>query len=543
VTPPSGQTDTVDIGYAALLAAEDYGILASTQYKGQWPFNFEYANLSHTAQAAYGSERNFTLQNSSPSTGGIVQGQAHGYDSTALFFDVCELGFAVNDVSVQINGMDTLGVSVYDNSGASGNMSIRNSTFTCNIDNVSNRMIIPGTLFFQEAAGPVFIDSNSVIGSPRVGVDVSRTISPYRTTITNNTIEQNTIVTNGYGVSLAGGAQNIEVGFNTITPTNGRGILIDGYDSSTNENIQIHDNYVLVQETYNREYWTGGTGIEARAFELRNNISGGGGPQLNIQVYNNTFIAQTGGANQVTIAYGARLALVNLNGVMNNSGDSFTNNIMKGIVTTTNSNWVAYGFQIGQLDAGIGLTIAHNTFESNDVSLSISGDDGWNVSGVDLVSNYLKKSSDGAARTYTGVLMGYWIGVVSDVRLIDMKLTKGTTFNIVFSGSGTKDVQVCSLFDVATLGGSSGSFLSGATIAVTNSAGTQVGSGTTGSDGQLPGMITTLKDFAQLTPDPTIITKTVYSAFTVTATLNGVTTTDSLNLTGDFTIDPTIPGA
>jgi hypothetical protein len=139
--------------------------------------------------------------------------------------------------------------------------------------------------------------------------------------------------------------------------------------------------------------------------------------------------------------------------------------------------------------------------------------------------------------------VGYWIGVISSVRLIDMQVANGATLTVAFSGSGTKDIQICSLLDVATLGGTSGSFLPGASIGVTNSAGGQVGSGTTGSDGQLPSMVTTLTDYAQLGSNPGQITTTQYSAFTVTATLNGVTTTDSLNLTGDFTVDPTIAGA
>src|SRR5262249_9607006 len=154
-----------------------------------------------------------------------------------------------------------------------------------------------------------------------------------RVTITHNTIQQNTVVTNGYGIYVAG-EQNFEVAYNTVTPTNGRGIIMDGYSQIPVMNGDIHDNYVSVQETYNREY--PGAGLEATAFRLRNF----GYPQRDLHIWNNTFIATTG-PGLANMAYGARVNYYNPTGAMDNSGIVLENNLIKGIVTTTDTAYDA----------------------------------------------------------------------------------------------------------------------------------------------------------------------------------------------------------
>jgi hypothetical protein len=527
VTPPTGGSDTVDLGYASLSAADDYGILVSQLWSGQMS---AYANLSPLAQQEYIRAANFAVEN-----GSLVQGQAHGYASNPFFAEYMS-GLSVYNVTTQDYGIDTQTLDAYT---AGGGIVVRNSTFRESVDNITDRMSNFATLALTYLQGPAFVDNNQILGSPQCGIVLANNNPQYRITISNNTIQQHAIVTNGYGISIAA-LQNFEIAHNTITPTNGRGITIDGYSSTPVQNGLVHDNYVSVQEAYNREYWLGGTGIEARALRLRNNVDAEG-QQRNLAIYNNTFIATTG-AGLVQYAYGVRLSYVNPNGEMNNAGISLVNNLIKAIVTTTDTTYHAYALQVAQLDPGIGLNISNNVLESNDVSLSVSGDDGWNVSGVDFVADTLRLSSSGATRAYAGVAVGYWIGVVTGVRLIDTRVDNGATLNFAWSGSGTKDVSVCSLLDVAALG-SSGAFLSGATVTVTNNAGAQVFTGTTGADGQSSNIIVATVLYRQTTTDPTQISTTLNGPFTIAANFGASSTSQVVNLTGDLAEVLTIPGA
>src|SRR5207248_2119113 len=137
------------------------------------------------------------------------------------------------------------------------------------------------------------------------------------------------------------------------------------------------------------------------------------------------------------------------------------------------------------LDAGIGLTISANVFESNDVSLNLGSNDGWDVSGLDFYSNTLRKSNEGASRAYTGVASGYPYGQVHNVRFFDMRLDNGATLNFPLGGYGTKDYSIASLVNVAVQN-SGGALLAGATVTIIDRDGNTVFTGTTGADGRAP---------------------------------------------------------
>jgi hypothetical protein len=290
-----------------------------------------------------------------------------------------------------------------------------------------------------------------------------------------------------------------------------------------------------VQEGNNREYPV--SGISATGLRLRGED---GVPMRNIQIYNNTIIATTG-PGFTNECYAARIVYKNTNGAMANSNITITNNTFRGIVTTTDSSYHAYAFDVDSLDAGIGLNIRNNVFDSNEYSVRLCSPDDWNISQLDLVGNTFSLSSSGAVRTYTAVLAGYWVGTVTGVRLIDSRFANGATLNVFWSGQGTKDISICSLLDVATVGGTSGTFLSGSAINVTS--GGQGASGATASDGQFSNIVVALTTYSQLTSDPTQITMTQFDPFTINATLGGITMSEVVVLTGNFTLDPAIPGS
>src|SRR5262249_34067716 len=162
---------------------------------------------------------------------------------------------------------------------AKGSMAVLNSTLKSDIDNISNRMHVPATIYFAHTDGPILVDNNRVLGSPQAGITLGANNSRYRVTITRNVIRQKAVVTNGYGIGIDP-LENFEIAYNRITPINGRGIVVDGYASDPVSNGEIHDNYVTVQEGFNREYPTGGA---SRALRLRNTVDSKG-PHRNLKI-------------------------------------------------------------------------------------------------------------------------------------------------------------------------------------------------------------------------------------------------------------------
>jgi hypothetical protein len=515
-TPPTGQADSLDLDYAALTASFDYGVLASDLWSGSLP---GYRNLPAGAQSGYHFARNFTVRN-----GVVAQGQGGGYESDPLFFNTLP-GLTVDGVQTQATGMD---VSSLEGDFASGAMTVRNSTFQEAIDNISNRMRNFATLAFNNTNGTLLIDGNQLLGSPQVGIMLSFNNPQYTLTVSNNTIEQNAVVTNGYGIGIAA-LRNFTIAGNTITPTSGRGIDVDGWSAAPTADGQIYGNYVSVQEHANREYAT----VQARALRLRNDVNAMGA-QRNLDIYNNTFIATTG-PGMATEAYGARISYVNPNGEMNDANIQLHDNTFKAVVTTADPRFHGRALLIDGVAAGINLQISRNVLESNDVSLGISGADLGNVFGVTLLSNTLSKSSSGAARPYTGVLVGYWNYQVQDVLLLDMRTANGATADIVFQGSGAKSVSVGWLLDV-TATDAAGQPVSGATVNVFDNLGVNVATGVTGADGRVQGLVLVTTTYSQPGPDPRGIVTTTHGPFTVAAASGALTASAVVDPAADLAL-------
>jgi hypothetical protein len=496
VAPPPGKAETVDLDYAALMPSDDYGVLASSLWQGEIP---GYVNLTSQAQAAYAQAANFTIRN-----GRIRQGKAQGYSCPPLFLKSAKAGFLIDGVEIEVHGMDTPSLDAHR---AGGSMVVRNSTFSENVDNISNRMHVPATVYFAQTQGPILIDNNRLLGCPQAGIALNGNDPRHRVTIIHNRICQKAIVTNAYGIVLDP-LENFEIAFNRITPIDGRGISVDGFAPEPVANGEIHDNYVSVQEGFNREYTTGGA---ARALRLRNTVDSKG-PHRNLRIYNNTFIAITG-PGLVPEAYGALINYVNHNSAMNDAHIILNDNIFKAIVSSPDPDCHAAALDIDGMEPGIGLEVANNVFESNEASLRIGGSDGFSVSDIALDSNTFRKSSDGVDRPYTDVIAGYWTGAIKDVWLTDARFQNDGKPLFTWSGSAAKEIV---LRDRIALIAQSprGDFLPGCVVNLADKDGRPVFSGTTAADGQLPGIPLVTAVYRQPTPDPKLISMTVKGPFT-----------------------------
>ena len=483
---PTGTT-TVDLDYATVTASSDYGIVASHDY---WNFPGQLENVSAITTAA-SHAANFTVKN-----GFIVQGQGKGYGCSALLVAIDSFT-ATAGLDTTVSGIDSY--SLYGN--YAGAVTLQNSYFRSNVDAISNRMSWLGTIDLTNTEGSLLIEGNHIIDSPEQSIAVYN--NHFSAIIRNNVITPNTIVTEGYGIAL-NDVHNVQIYGNSILAPEGksaRGILLDNSEDATITNVDIHDNYVDIRERGNREY--GRDGLEATVLRIRSYTDGG---LQDIHIYDNTFIARTGSVSDdchAAIAF-------RLNYPVNTIGSSnlVENNTFKAIVETTSTIYYAKTFVIENMPAEGGMTYVNNVLESNENSLTFSWTDSGTMPDVlsgEFVSNTLRKSSDGASRTYIGVQAGSGTKHVNGVRFIDMRYEGGATSTIVWQGFGTKDVSVGWLLNVQVQN-SGGGTIAGATVRLLDKDGTEVFSGTTDATGLVSGIPVVTTIYRQLGSNPGAIT-------------------------------------
>jgi len=232
-------------------------------------------------------------------------------------------GAEIHNVRIEIDARDTFGLTTGKAAKVHHVTVINRST------HVSNR--------HAQVASIQTSDHSEVFkclieGGPQNGV-----LAASGTSVHHNIIRHRATVTNCYGV--AGYRQkDVKIFNNRIMPYNGRGIHL----STKSSGWLVHDNYVEVRETRNKEYrhlQTHGIKLEKTSnSKVFNNVvlsvSSDGGepttlnmatkPDSNNEVYNNTFIALT--INEEG-AYSAYMLDNDASGSMIRDNTFYTNNI------------------------------------------------------------------------------------------------------------------------------------------------------------------------------------------------------------------------
>jgi hypothetical protein len=422
VMPNPGAAATVDLDYAAVQPSRDYGVFASQAWLGDAPAQLQTGSI----QALYHSAANFTIEN-----GRVLQGQGRGSSSSPLHF-VALPGFKVIKVTTLADGMDT---SNLDATWATRNATITDSVFLGDIDRVSDRMDIVAAILMERFGGTASITNNHIAGVPQVGILFNGDPAEQSLTIANNDIRQKAIVTDGYGLLVAG-ARNFQIADNTIVPVQGRGMLFDGWGGIATENGAVHDNYMDVFEAPNLEY---GDQLNATALRIRNwdNVF------RNLTFADNTFMAHTGPGG-VYDAVGATISQWNDQGQATGANNVFTGNVIKAYVTNANPYYKAQALAISEVGVGTGLQIANNLLESNDTSLEFGDADSWMQTDADitLAGNTLSRSPDQPARPYTSILAGNYETAVANVRMPATHLANGAAPVVVYGGGLVTDLEI-----------------------------------------------------------------------------------------------------
>jgi hypothetical protein len=518
VTPQTGKVATVDLDYADVSVSRDFGIIASPSY---WTFPVELQTADVVAAVPHVA--NFTVTN-----GSVRQGQGQAYGSAAL--NVWALnGVTVEGVTAYVDGMDSQDVE----GRYAKNVLIHASTFDADVDNISNRMTVFASVHMGDNQGNVVIDGNTILGSPQTGINVFENTSG-SVTITNNTISQDGIVANAYGVLLSG-VTDFVIANNTIVPnTSGRGISLDAWGSDVSQGGDIYGNYVDVKELPNLEY--GDTFLTATAMRVRDN----GGAQRDIHIHDNTFMASNGPGG-VWAAIGLRITQDNTQGLATSANMLIDHNIFKVVTTTADDNHRAWAVSISDVNGGTGLEISNNVLESNDVDLMIGDDNSFKMmnSGVLLVGNTLNRSTEGAVRTFHGVLAGDFTNSVTDIRLIDTQYGPGVTPGVDFADAAIKDVETGWLLNVVVTAADA-TPVAGATVQIEDGGGTVVFQGITDSNGLVKDIPVVTQTYMQTTSNPTSVVVKDNGPFQLIVNSGAKTATQAFSMGADMQLDVTI---
>ena len=201
MTVAANGTDTVELDHASLNVAGDYGIVAATDW---YYMPTQLANALPNwdqIQPAMAAAQNLTICN-----GSIVQGQANGYGSLPIYAAYMP-GLTIQNVNTLSTGIDTGAVyAAYSSNG----LVISDCVFRNTSDEVANRKSMDGAQVHVDfASGPVTVSGNQFLGSPQIGI-FGRNDS--NLTISNNTIESNSVVGDGYGILVQPGRSLRDLG-------------------------------------------------------------------------------------------------------------------------------------------------------------------------------------------------------------------------------------------------------------------------------------------------------------------------------------------
>jgi len=530
VTPAPGKTvPLLDLDAATLTVSYDYGIVAGRIWPGTAPAYTSFpgfTNFPASVQAAYaanyGKVQGFTIEN-----GKVLQGQGGGYGSTVI--DSISLnGLTVNGVQTFVSGMDTQTINA---TYAGSWLTIANSRFQNQVSNMTNRMREISVLQLDNITANAVVEGNTITGTPQSAIHVSNN-NGKSLVIRNNQIQQNTVVTNGYGITLTA-VSNFSVTNNTITGS-GRGISIDEYTSILCQNGVVQGNYVNIAEAPEREYKGA---IGAFAFRLRNSVDAHG-PIHDVDISGNTFIATVGPGDD-SYSAAAKISLVNNAGNMNNADIQFHDNTLKGIVATTSASYSGVALDMDTLQPGIIMTVKNNVLESNDTSVWFG--QGLDVYDLTMLSNTLTKSNLGAGRPYTGIKAGSGGSQqIHNVRILDTQLANGATLNFVWSGTGTKDIAIGWLPTVQALN-ANGTPVAGATVTVFDRQGNVVYQGLTAASGNLASIPISTTIYSQTGINPASITTDNRGSFSILVTSGSRKESVSASLLSDATVTVTLP--
>ena len=412
VAPPAGQTATFYLDDAAVERTGSYGVVATPSY-----WNLPPQLQTPIVRASAHNVAGFVVEG-----GSIVQGGGGSYAASDVFA-MSTSGITVSGVHASAYGDDTNLLNL----DYAAHPVVANSGLVGGIQRISDRMLLFAAVDLANASGPVQVSGDTITGSMDTGILVYRagTVTD-PITISGNTIEQSTIVTDGYGIVL-NNVEDFAVTGNTIAPVNGRGLILDTFSSGVTLDGLVSGNIIEAQERPDLEY--GATGLEAVAMTVRVFATGS---IRDVTFTGNTFSAQTGVGGDWAAA-GVRVSIDDSNTLMADAGLVFQNNTFQAVVDAIDPGLkgartsTAWGLTIDSVPAGTGLEFLGDTFASDDISVNLGDDTAYESTIADVLfeGSTIARLSQGATLPYVSVAVGDWQAKVTGVWFIDDAYTGG----------------------------------------------------------------------------------------------------------------------
>jgi len=394
----TGTDGDFTVGMVDIKKAYDYGVVANN-YKN---------NTYHPdiPDGMLGGASNITIKN------GTLQQVNESVRSVGIRA-AAGVGWTLENVTILMNGINTNGIEA-----TSFPIKIEGCKITSTSKSVFNRMHGTAGIFLKpptDDLGGSIINENIIDGVPQFGLFMYSCFSEKHTKeidyITNNIIKQKEVVTEGYAIAISG-VKDMEISGNTITPYQGRGVLIDAASGCNTplrkgtENINIFNNNISnINEVRNFEYDE--NGLETAGFRIRN---WGAENQYhrNLKIHDNLISGFTD-STHVHAVYGINTTV---------KADQDNIEIYDNSITTTaigtDKRATALAFQGTDLNGTNALLFHDNTLTSNREFLRFGGNDGENARGFSIYNNHLEFPDDipVAAPHFIG---GFWIGEVEEV--------------------------------------------------------------------------------------------------------------------------------
>jgi len=476
--PAASSTDISYLDYAEITHSRNFGVVASTNGNAypQWLKNISAINSN------IGHQHTSTVRN-----GTITQGQGKSWAGNAIMANT-GMYVTADTITTNVWGLDCRDINMYYCTMPV----VRNCTCQPNLDRITDRMSLFGSIFCESAYGAIVVQDNSVSGTTHIGTVVSRQTNAYTepAIVSGNTFTYESLWTEGYCIAVEG-LQNFEIYDNTGNIPSGRGLLIDSNSTGQlNTNGRIHDNSFTVMEHPNLEYAS--TGLDACALRIRNASLG---YYRNLYFYNNEFFSSTqNGYAYVTC--GALIGERNPGGNMNFCGTIFDNNHFKAIVISIDPSQQGGGKETtgwaishSTNDTGMWIVYKNNIFESNAVSANFGDDNGSFCYNVDEQSNTYTKSSEGATLVYMPIQCGYNNNIAIQNRMFSPTYTGGAASSQIsfHNGTGNKQLSLGWTLSVYVTDGSSAQV--GAFVVVLDNTGAIVFAGVTDGSGNAAGIL------------------------------------------------------
>jgi len=306
-------------------------------------------------------------------------------------------GLLVAEIIISTAGKDSC--AIYSHFTQNGGLQVINNQLYSNLTDTFNRHSGPACL--QSSAGAVYAENNLISGqNSSINCNSSSVIR-------RNVLSHAGAFTNGYGVWLYR-TSNVQAYDNIIVPTNGRGILLNGY--GTTQNNSFTNNVILHMEEGNGEF---GNNLNPPAYRLRYTTS------------NNLFSGNTtlGIAGGIHCAASSIYLSTYVGAVEDVVKDNNCTVICEGSISTTNYAQPITLEGCGADKNGTTVTrgsicnVNNNTFKSNAFMIRTEGYDGFTVQETPLENNTFEWVDANTA------LSGFFATV--DTKLVELGLKSG----------------------------------------------------------------------------------------------------------------------